>query len=75
MGVLLGFAPVQIPLAFVEAFVSVAIIRLLATRRPNLLPESLRKLGKPSKLAVFSLLSLIARYSDATLIGQYFICF
>ncbi len=59
VGVLLGFAPVQIPLACVEAFVSVGIIRLLAVRRPNLLPASLHTLGKSSKLAVFSLLLFI----------------
>ena len=40
--VLLGFAPVQIPLAILEAVVSVGIVRLLATRRPDLLPDSLR---------------------------------
>ena len=40
--VLLGFAPVQIPLAILEAVASVGIVRLLATRRPDLLPDSLR---------------------------------
>lgn len=50
IGVLLGFAPVQLPLAILEGFVSVGIIRLLATRRPGLLPESLRTLGTASKL-------------------------
>ena len=43
-GVVLGFAPVQIPLAVLEAAASVGIIRLLATRRPDLLPKSLRAL-------------------------------
>ena len=42
--VLLGFAPVQIPLAVLEAVVSVGIVRLLATRRPDLLPNSLKRL-------------------------------
>ncbi len=42
--VLLGFAPVQIPLAVLEAVASVGIVRLLATRRPDLLPISLRRL-------------------------------
>lgn len=60
MGVLLGFAPIQLPLAFVEAFVSVTMVRLLATRRAALLPESLRTLAKPSKLVASSLLMLIA---------------
>ena len=40
--VLLGFAPVQIPLAILEAVASVGMVRLLATRRPDLLPDSLR---------------------------------
>ena len=39
--VLLGFAPVQIPLEVLEAVASVGIVRLLATRRPDLLPNSL----------------------------------
>ena len=42
--VLLGFAPVQVPLAVLEAVVSVGIVRLLAKRRPDLLPDSLRTL-------------------------------
>ena len=39
--VLIGFAPVQIPLAVLEAVASVGIVRLFATRRPELLSESL----------------------------------
>ena len=42
--VLLGFAPVQVPLAVLEAVASVGIIRLLAKRRPDLLPDPLRAL-------------------------------
>jgi len=49
-GVLLGFAPVQIPLAILESFASVGIIRLLAVRRPSLLPQSLQKIGRSSGL-------------------------
>lgn len=57
-GVLLGFAPVQIPLAVLEAVASVGIVRLLATRRPDLLPKSLRVLrGVP--VAGVSALSLL----------------
>ena len=41
--VLIGFAPVQVPLAVLEAVASVGIVRLLATRRPDLLPNSLRR--------------------------------
>ena len=40
--VLLGFAPVQVPLAILEAVASVGIVRLLAARRPDLLPDPLR---------------------------------
>ena len=40
--VLIGLAPVQIPLAVLEAVASVGLVRLLATRRPDLLPNSLR---------------------------------
>ena len=42
--VLLGFAPVQVPLAVLEAVASVGIVRLLAKRRVDLLPDSLRAL-------------------------------
>lgn len=47
-GVLLGFAPVQVPLAVLEAVVSIGIVWMLAARRPDLLPEPLRKLKKPA---------------------------
>ncbi len=40
--VLIGLAPVQLPLAVLEAVASVGIVRLLAARRPDLLPHSLR---------------------------------
>jgi cobalt/nickel transport system permease protein len=36
--ILLGFAPVQLPLALVEGAVSVALVRALVRRRPGLLP-------------------------------------
>ena len=42
--VLLGFAPVQVPLAVLEGIASVGIVRLLASRRPDLVPGSLRAL-------------------------------
>ena len=45
-GVLFGFAPVQVPLAILESFASVGIIRLLARRRPELLPKPLRAVAK-----------------------------
>lgn len=44
--VLLGFSPVQIPLAVLEAVASVGMVRLLASRRPDLLPPALRTLRK-----------------------------
>ena len=58
--VLIGFAPVQIPLAVLEAVVSVGIVRLLATRRPDLLPTALRRLRTVSAPASPVLLSLLA---------------
>ena len=57
--VLLGFAPVQIPLAALEAVASVGIVQLLASRRPDLLPHSLavlrdaRLASSPSVLLLF----------------------
>ena len=54
--VLLGFAPVQVPLAILEAVASVGIVRLLATRRPDLLPESLRALRSTPRASAAVLL-------------------
>lgn len=57
--VLLGFAPVQVPLAVLEAAASAAIVRLLATRRADLLPDSLRGLGGLSAIRGASSLILL----------------
>jgi len=57
-GVLLGFAPVQGPLAVLEAVASVGIIRMLATRRPDLLPDTLRKLGRVRVLGTMMMVML-----------------
>ena len=58
--VLLGFAPVQVPLAALEAVASVGIVRLLAARRPDLLPNSLRRLGTvPAPVASAMVLLLV----------------
>jgi cobalt/nickel transport system permease protein len=38
LAVVLGFAPVQLPLAVLEGATSVALVRMLAQRRPRLLP-------------------------------------
>ena len=58
--VLLGFAPVQVPLAVLEAVASVGIVRLLAARRPGLLPDSLRRLRTvPAPAASVMLLLLV----------------
>lgn len=43
--VLMGFAPVQIPLSILEAFVSVKIVQLLLRRRPDLLSFDLSALS------------------------------
>ncbi|MEL6545121.1 MAG: energy-coupling factor ABC transporter permease, partial [Myxococcota bacterium] len=48
LAVILGFAPVQVPLAVIEAFSSAAMVRVLATRRPDLIVHSLRNLRKQS---------------------------
>ena len=58
--VLLGFAPVQIPLAVLEAVASVGIVRLLATRRPDLLPSSLRRLRTVSAPLASAMVLLLA---------------
>ncbi len=60
-GVLLGFAPVQVPLAVLEAVVSVGIVRVLAMRRPDMLSASLQRVRKTSisiSVATVLLLSL-----------------
>ena len=44
VSVVVGFAPVQLPLALVEAGVSIALVTLLANRKPRLLPGGLRTL-------------------------------
>ena len=59
--VLLGFAPVQIPLSVLEAFASLGIVRALATRRPDLLPESLRSVRKmPFSMSSLTMILLLA---------------
>ncbi len=57
--VLLGFAPVQVPLAVLEAVASVGIVRLLATRRPDLLPDSLRAVRAASVRGVAAMVPLL----------------
>lgn len=59
IGVLLGFAPVQLPLAVLEAIASLGVVRLLASRRPDLLPDSLRTLRKAFVSGGFTLLLLL----------------
>ena len=62
--VLLGFAPVQIPLAILEAVASVGIVQILAGRRPDLLPDRLRALGStPPRATLLSLVFLLALVS------------
>ena len=46
MSVLVGFAPVQIPLSILEGFVSVKIVHLLMSRRKDLLPSNLATIRK-----------------------------
>ena len=58
--VLLGFAPVQIPLSILEAVVSVYILRALVTRRANLVPPTLRNLRFPKQGGVAALVLLLS---------------
>ena len=58
--VLLGFAPVQVPLAVLEAVASVGIVRLLAKRRSDLLPDSLRALPSVSARGACIMVLLLA---------------
>ncbi|MEE2757727.1 MAG: energy-coupling factor ABC transporter permease [Myxococcota bacterium] len=75
--VVLGFAPVQVPLAIVESVAAVAIIRLLANRRPDLLPEALSELKRPtfdaakrtSLLVIFGLFGCRYEGIDGTVFG------
>ena len=60
--VLVGFAPVQIPLSVLEAVVSVKIVQLLAERLPQILPKVLQTLRKsvvPATSVLFLLLILL----------------
>lgn len=60
IGVVIGFAPVQLPLAILESAVSVSIIRLLADRRSDFLPNSLKTFKKlPAPLHTICILSLL----------------
>lgn len=61
LAVLLGFGPVQTPLAVLEAFASVGIVRLLATRRPDLLPPALRTMRRMPAAAA-TVVPLIAAF-------------
>lgn len=68
-GVLLGFAPVQLPLAVLEAVASVGIVRLLANRRPDMLPDSLRALRTAPVTGIPVILLLLASLSGCTFQG------
>ena len=59
MGVTFGFAPVQVPLAVLEAVVSIGMIRLLAARRPDFLPMPLRVMKAPPKVIVNIAMTLL----------------
>jgi len=59
VAVVLGFAPVQVPLAVLEAAASAGMVRLLATRRPDFLPARLRPLSTAPASAACLLLLLV----------------
>ncbi len=63
--VLVGFSPVQAPLGILEGFVSVGIVQALASRRPNLLPESLRALRRQAAVISSASILLIATFLSA----------
>lgn len=58
--VVLGFAPVQVPLAIVEGVVSVGIVTLLANRKPRVLPDPLRTLRTASSVGLVFIVSMSA---------------
>lgn len=59
ISVVLGFAPVQLPLAVLEAVVSAGLFRLLARRRPELLPSRLGLSAvRPDREGLAALLAL-----------------
>lgn len=59
VSVVLGFAPVQLPLAVLEAVVSAGLFRLLARRRPELLPSQLGMSAvRPEREGMAALLAL-----------------
>lgn len=58
--VLLGFAPVQIPLSVLEAVVSIYILQALVARRASLVPPVLRNLRAPKQGAMTALLALMS---------------
>ena len=59
LSIVFGFAPVQVPLALLEAVVSVKILEVIAERRIDLLPINLRFLKK-TRLSAGLLLLLIS---------------
>ena len=76
--VLIGFAPVQVPLAILEAIASVGIVQVLASRRPDLLPQSLRALRDTRVPRVTTVMALLLAFGplgcsyqgiDATVFG------
>jgi len=58
--VLLGFAPVQVPLSILEAVVSVYILRALVTRRASLVPPGLRDLRFPKRGGMAAIVALLS---------------
>lgn len=67
--VVVGLAPVQLPLAALEGTVAVAVIRLLARRRPDLLPSWLRIAPESMTLTAASMLLVIMTMSGCNYAG------
>ena len=70
MSVLVGFAPVQIPLSILEGFVSVKIVHLLMSRRKDLLPSNLATIRKGAiPASTWAILLIVLGLSGCTYEG------
>jgi hypothetical protein len=71
--VIIGFAPVQLPLAILEGIISVVLVRTIAERRATLLPPWLRAVRPasmlPSPSAMMVLLAATVGLSGCTYEG------
>jgi len=59
-GILVGFAPVQIPLSVLESVASVGLVRVLTTRKPGLMPDNLKAVRVIPRVVSSALILLLA---------------